>query len=193
METTESSYYDQLAATLALAGMEASVSEMHGIVCGAICNWTGTGNEPKLLSQLAPAGGWPGGGAPETISGALEALFRTTLRDLQERRAEFDLLLPADEKGVAVRAAALAEWCQGFLLGLLQEQSLNIAGLPGDAAEIARDVLAISEMEEVKGGGDDSEWDLAQVEEYVRMGVQLVYAELEGMASKTNTSGSSRQ
>jgi uncharacterized protein YgfB (UPF0149 family) len=187
MQPTEVTYYDQLASTLALAGVDVSVSDMHGIVCGTICNCARTGREPDLLALLSSGSE----AAPErldTLRTPLEKLFQAALRELRERRPEFDLLLPGEDNGLSVRGAALAEWCQGFFLGLLHEQTLAIEALPGDAAEIARDMLAISELEQVVQDTRENEWNLAQMEEYVRMGVQLIFAELEDAADDARAS-----
>lgn len=191
MQPTGFTYYDQLASTLALAGVDVSVSEMHGIVCGTICNWTRTGREPELLALLSSGSE----AAPERLDALrtpLRQLFQAALRDLREHQPEFDLLLPAEDNRLSVRGAALAEWCQGFLLGLLHEQTLAIEALPGDAAEIARDMLSISELEEVVQDTSENEWNLAQVEEYVRMGVQLIFTELEDAAADAQASEAMR-
>ena len=74
---------------------------------------------------------------------------------------------------------SLADWCRGFLLALLDGERIAVDEFSADAAEVARDLMSVSELE-ADGDGGDSEWDLAEVEEYVRVGVQLIFEELYG-------------
>ena len=177
MEATRISYYDQLAAVLALAQLDLSVSEMHGIVCGAICNKVKTGTEPALLELVAA-----GSDATElahTVRQPLAELYEQVSAQLHDREAGFALLLPDDDGDVVGRTEALAEWCRGFLLGLLHDHVLAVNELPGEAKESVGDLLAISDMEAWQDDPEDNDWALAEVEEYVRVAVQLVYEELQ--------------
>ena len=87
------------------------------------------------------------------------------------------MLLPDDEVGVPRRLQSLADWCRGFLLGLLDGERVAIDEFSPDAAEVARDMMSVSEVE-AGSEEEDSEWDLAEVEEYVRVGVQLIFEDL---------------
>ena len=62
------------------------------------------------------------------------------------------------------------------MLGLLHSDKLTIDQLPEDGPEIARDILSISEAGPSEG--DDAkkdEWALAELQEYVKVGVQLIF------------------
>ena len=92
---------------------------------------------------------------------------------------QFDLLLPPDEEPLAVRTAALAEWCQGFLYGLGAGGIPDARRLEGDAGELVRDFAEISRAS--VGSSEDQEADenaYGELVEFVRVGVQLLFEEL---------------
>ena len=169
--------YDRLRAALVLADTDHNASEVHGIICGAICNQLKSGRRVdvnELVSAVA--------GISNESKGALEAsidsLYESSQQSLNDRDSSFSLLLPDDEYELVERTEAVAQWCQGFVFGLLSNQAFTIDKLPRDAAEIARDFMAISKAEPGEDREQD-EWALAEIEEYVRVGVQLIFEELQ--------------
>ena len=111
--------------------------------------------------------------------------FMMVFRQLVEMTAEayrnddfdFPLLLPSDEQPLTDRSIALADWCRGFVMGVLETGIKNFDALPGDAAEVANDIVSISQMDS-SGEEGGSESDLMQLQEYVRVGVQIIYDNL---------------
>ena len=64
-----------------------------------------------------------------------------------DRQSEFELLLPDDEETTTSRADAMAQWCEGFLHGLVAEKHNDalkerLAAEP--LADIIRDMLQIT-------------------------------------------------
>ena len=117
------------------------------------------------------------------ILALLQTLFTEAQNELAARQSELSLYLPADDTPLAERIDALADLCQGYVLGLLANGAHKLETLPDDAAEIVRDIMAISGGE---GGAADPEMDeraLAELEEYVRVGVQVVYEEIDSPES----------
>jgi len=169
-------HYDELQTALTQAGLGLSAAEVHGVICGSVCDEMRTGVSPDL-QRLLTAGVDISGESLLPLQRHLELLLRNTVGNLHHNQSEFSLLLADDSGGLPLRLQSLAEWCGGFLLGLLGGDSFAIDELSDDAAEIVRDMISVSELE-VRGEGDDSEWDLAEVEEYVRVGVQLIFEEL---------------
>jgi len=153
-----------------------SAAEVHGVICGAVCNQMKTGVSPDLQRMLTAGADNPGQSL-QPLQRHLELLLRNTVENLHRNQGEFSLLLADDDGGLPLRLQSLVDWCGGFLLGLLGKDSFAIDELSDDAAEIARDMLSVSELE-AGCEGDDSEWDLAEVEEYVRVGVQFIFEEL---------------
>lgn len=169
--------YNQLSAALTLANSGNSPSEIHGVICGVICNHIKTARASRpheLVGMIAGLG-------DQNVNGlniVLETLYESCSRDLRASDAGFSLLLPNNDHDLVERTQALAGWCRGFLLGLLHNRNLSVGNLPGDALEIAQDLIAISQAEPGDEDPVRDEWALAELEEYVRVGVQLVYEEL---------------
>ena len=186
MNVIESVDYDQLQAVLQDAELEINASEVHGTMCGSICNQMKTGVSPNL-QQLLTAGTEISGQSLAPLRDVLESLLRQTADSLYRNVSEFSLLLPDDEESLSVRLQALADWCRGFMIGLLNKESFSIDQLGADSAEMARDIMAVSELEPSQDE-EDSEWDLAEVEEYVKVGVQLIFEEI-GIEKENSVSG----
>ena len=178
-------YYDQLQAALLEAELELSASEVHGVMCGSICNQMKTGVSPNL-QQLLTSGKEISTESLASLRDILESLLRQTVDSLYRNLNEFNLLLPDDNESLSLRSRALADWCRGFMIGLLNKESFYIDQLSTDSEEMARDILAVSELEPAQGD-EDSEWDFAEVEEYVKVGAQLIFEEM-CMAQQNNVS-----
>jgi uncharacterized protein YgfB (UPF0149 family) len=89
------------------------------------------------------------------------------------------LLLPGEEAALPERADALGSWCQGFLLGLSLGGVQDIGKLPGDAAEVVRDMVELSRAGSYElSGSDEDENAYAELLEYVRTGALLVNEEM---------------
>ena len=57
--------------------------------------------------------------------------------------------------------------------------------MAGDAGEIVRDITRISETElDASGAGEEEARALVEIVEYLRVGVQLVFEELQPPAAK---------
>lgn len=182
--------YDALALLLREAGADQSPSETHGILAGLLCApgdaellWRGVlfGEAQTPSTAALHDDSRDGGGrqhqeqAAETLAGLLE-LTRAMLDDPE---FGFEPLLPSEEE-LDVQLAGFKDWCRGFLLGLsgggAQERSLS-----PEAGEFLKDVVQMSEAE-METEGMDPEGEaraLAELIEYLRAGVQLIYDERE--------------
>jgi uncharacterized protein len=171
----ETTTHDQLQAAADLAGLEMRASEIHGLVCGEICRRLRFGPGADFPALL----GIPDSedGTQRAVLDAVDELMSATHRDLDEGM-QFALLLPDDDEPLADRTDALADWARGFTLALLRGEDHALKNFDGDSAEVVRDLLKISEARP----GEDPEEDeraLAELEEYIRVGVQLVFEELQ--------------
>lgn len=169
--------YDRLQSALQSAGIDVGASELHGIVCGAICNQIKSGLEHDLR-ELIVNGEVGGPDAMTPLEEPIRSLYQSATTMLHQSDAEFGLLLPDDELSIADRTEALASWCRGFMFGLLHNDAFAIEQLPGDAGEIARDFLAFADAESGNEPSEDDERALVEIEEYIRVGVQLIFEEL---------------
>jgi hypothetical protein len=164
--------HDHLSALFHRHGIRLAAAELHGIVTGLVA----AGTEDAPDRGLVLAGASEGAGA---VRDALEGLTESAHRALDSGSLEFRLLLASEDSGIGERVVSLADWCQGFLLGLLDGDGNRIERLPGEAGEAARDIMAISQMSpEIDADLGSPERDLMELEEYVRVGVQLIYEEL---------------
>lgn len=170
--------FTDLKQILTSAGAVCGPAECHGTVCGALCAGV-DGDEAWLAHLMDEAKGSDAG--LKTCRRELVALRDISRGLLQAGTLEFTPLLPDDETGLAERTAALGEWCQGFLYGMgLAGERLKLEQLPDEAGEVLRDMGQIAQAG-FEGGAEDEEDEAAYAEivEYVRVGVQLLYEELQ--------------
>ena len=157
-----------------------TASEVHGLIFGCICNHLKTGLTPDLLTLLEPQAK---SSEPlyKDVETMLYELYRLTSEQLFDAKETFDLILPDDDQAIELRVNGVATWCKGFLLGLLYNDQFSIDQLPEHGAEIARDMLEISEaaagIEDEDGSSSEQqeEWALAELHEYVKVGAQLIF------------------
>ncbi|HEU5397765.1 MAG TPA: UPF0149 family protein [Gammaproteobacteria bacterium] len=160
------------------AGTVCGPAECHGTVCGALCAGA-DGDEAWLTHLLDEAKGSEA--SRSAGRRALLELCDLSRSLLQAGTLEFAPLLPDDETGLAERTAELGEWCQGFLYGMgLAGARLQLEALPDEAGEVLRDMGQIAQAG-FEGDADDDadEAAYAEIVEYVRVGVQLIYEELQ--------------
>src|SRR5690606_28483311 len=87
-------------------------------------------------------------------------------------------LLPGDDAPLADQVQALALWCHGFLGAVAVSGSTEDGE---DVDEVLRDFAQISRagLSEAEAAGEDQpDFALAEIQEYVRVGAQLVFEEL---------------
>ena len=165
--------YDYIQQLLLQERSLADAAEAHGTLAGCLCAVQGYRLEDWLREIL------PEGRATPGTTAALEELFTATTAALLQPDMEFELLLPADEQPIEVRTAALAQWCQGFLYGLGAGAVPDVSELPGEVGEVVRDFIEISRAGVDSSQDEESnEAAYAELVEFVRVGVQLLYEEL---------------
>ena len=151
----------------------ADAAEAHGTLAGCLCAAIGYRFEDWLLEIL------PEGHADPLSKETLRELYVETSGSLEGREMEFELLLPIDAEPIDARTAALAQWCQGFLYGLGTSVVQDESGLPGDIGEIVRDLTEITHVAvDAEQTPESNESAYAELVEFVRVGVQLVFDEL---------------
>jgi hypothetical protein len=164
-----------LQAVLQRIDSSVGAAEAHGWLCGALCIRDGFG-VAEWLGELADdaAGADAAGELP-----AFRELHAQTLDSLRSLDFAFGLLLPEEETPLADRVSALAAWCGGFLYGIGAAGANEAAANAGDVGEILQDLADISRAELEPGrGADAGEADYAELQEFVRAGVQLAWEEL---------------
>jgi uncharacterized protein len=176
--------FDDLQRLLVQAHALTDAAEAHGTLAGALC-----ATRCSLSDWLAEI--LPDGRSEGLAAASLRAVFDSTAGALIEGRLDFQPLLPDDEAPIAERTAALGEWCQGFLYGLGTGVAVAHAdSLQGEAAEVLRDLTEITHVDVDPADDEESnESAYAELVEFVRVGVQLLYDHLQPMREPPKNTG----
>ncbi len=167
----------RLDAALAQVETEMRAVECHGTLIGLLCA-KGEMEKKGWLEFIAHALDPADLLAREALE-TFGALFEAAHAQLADSTLDFQLLLPADDTPVETRIEALAQWAQGFLLGMSSGGIQDIEKLPGDSGEIIRDFVDISRADTYDlEGGEEDEVAYNELLEYVRTGVLLINEEL---------------
>jgi uncharacterized protein len=187
--------FDVIDAALRRAEAPNDAAEAHGSLCGLVCG-LGEGGQSVWLAETLP-GDATDDGASATVAEqtglVLKGLALSTCAALEEADMTFQPLLPDDVEPLVQRVDGLAQWCQGFNHGLFVAARIGDAEAElasGNTAEIVSD---FAEMGQAAVGDDepDAEGEAAYAElvEYVRVSVQLVYEELSAVRQRVQSAG----
>jgi uncharacterized protein len=125
------------------------------------------------LAEILPEDSLANGADP-----VLQTLYYATVSALSDGEMDFDLLIPGDDRPIEERTQALTLWCTGFLYGL-GTSAADPQRLPGELGEIVRDLTEITRADvDNLDNQEANESALAELVEFVRVGVQLVFDEL---------------
>jgi uncharacterized protein len=178
--------YEALRDSLTHAGTVLTLPELHGGMCGALCaggpvaaeRWLDDALADEDDKKVAPVHEW------------LHEVARGSWQALGDKALEFEPLLPDDDSPLDEQVRALAAWCQGFLAGLgvsapdvargSTAKSRN-GDAPGGIEEILADFVEIGRAgltDEDAADRDQADFALAELKEYTRVSVQIVFEEL---------------
>lgn len=183
-------------ATLGMAldglGSVLTVSELHGGFCGALCAGGAGVASAWLEDQVRESESRAD--TVQTARDILRVVELETWRALASSDLEFTPLLPEDDLPLDERVTELALWCHGFLSGLaLGDLSLADgssraskdphadSGLEARREEIIKDFAEISRAglnAEERSEPTDADFNLAEIIEYVRVSVQILFEEI---------------
>jgi uncharacterized protein YgfB (UPF0149 family) len=159
-------------------------SEVQAIACGMLA--VNTGADKITWVQLI-FGEIDGNNATQTAAIKMCGdLFEQTKIQLQDSNLALELLLPDENEPLDVRVRSHQEWCSGFILGMALSGVKDFKDLPEDSRELLADFKEIGtagnfDLEEE----DESEDALAEISEYIRMGVLLINEELQPIKQST--------
>ncbi len=180
--------YLALDEVLRQTSFQSGAAEAHGIACALICRNVAANALTPLAALLRVE-------EPQAQE-AVASLMEMSVRDLAKTDFDFTLWLP-ENVSLAAQTAALASWCEGFVLGFCHDGDHALLELGADARELIDDFMEIAHAEydsedtvasdSPTGQAPDREGEIAymQLSEYVRMGVQLIFEET---AATTQTS-----
>lgn len=166
--------YDEFERVLREARALPEPAEAHGTLAGALCSSRDYGLI-EWLHEILPEDS-PDEEALQ--SSVLQNVYDNLVRTLVGSDADFEPLLPDEDAPLAERAGALSLWCQGFLYGLGSGSAADPSKVSSEAGEIIRDFTEITHVG-VDAGDDNEENEVAfaEVVEFVRVGVQLLFVE----------------
>jgi uncharacterized protein YgfB (UPF0149 family) len=196
MMASNSLSFDAIVDALQGAGAVSDPAEMHGTLCGLACilganaqslwmadiltNGSGSAVADEDSAAVVPA--------QERTAALLSALATASGTALEAGDMSFQPLLPGDDESLEQRTVALAAWCQGFNHGLalaVRIADADEALKHETVAEIVRDFAELAQLgyveDEIEGEGEVA-W--AELVEYVRVSVQLVFEELAGVRQR---------
>ena len=172
--------HNEVEAALRAAGSSWSAAQAHGLLCSRLAVLGGEGGA-DWLGQLFqdPA-------AADSVHtddmAILHQVCSETHRQFADRQSEFDPLLPDESESISTIAAAMAEWCEGFLHGLVSDvkgEALKDKLAAEPLSDIIRDMLEMTRAAADDDDGEEGDDEaLTELIEYLRVAAQLVYEEL---------------
>lgn len=152
----------------------ATTAELQGALCGLLCMDSRADRTTwftNLFADFHPS---------EEEKLDLTQLFDSTMQSLNSLDFDFQLELPDDEAPLTSRLTAMADWCQGLVYGLGTSGMTNETDLSDDCQEFVTDVIKISQVSfDDVAENEEEEKNLEELLEYLRMGLFLLYGELQ--------------
>ena len=165
--------YDDFERVLRDARALPEPAEAHGTLAGALCSSRDYGLI-EWLHEILPDDS-PDEAALQ--SSVLQNVYDCMVRSLGND-SDFQPLLPDDDAPLSERADALSPGCQGFLYGLGSGTTGDPGKVSTEAGEIIRDFTEITHVGVDAGEeSEENEVAFAEVVEFVRVGVQLLFVE----------------
>lgn len=149
-------------------------AELQGALCGLLCV-NPHANRMTWANNL-----FPDLEIDEQEQLDLSALFDDTVQQLNSLNFDFQIDVPDDNAPLASRILALSDWCQGLIYGLGVSGLKQEADLSPDSQEYLTDLIQISQIDsDSLAQSDAEEGYFAELIEYLRMGLFLLYGELQ--------------
>lgn len=153
-------------------------SELHGVLCGRLAAGARI-NEPEWLTMVCEHMGLPESAADdsEDLAPFMNRAYEQTLEFLKSADMSFHPLLPDDDYAIEQRLEALVSWVRGFLEGMALAAGESLGQAPDEIRELIEDLVAISQLSDDEDADDESEQQLLEITEYVRLGALAVFTE----------------
>ncbi len=158
--------------------LDVTTAELHGIITGSICTAKLNPVEDswiKLLVPYQPLDDHQLG----HLTDSLKIIYNLTAHALEGDGFEFVPSLPDEDASSEFRTTELAAWCRGFIMAYQQYNKDN-NNLSDDSLEAIADLAEIAYVETSDGEEDEDENEqaLAELEEYIRISVQMIFDDL---------------
>lgn len=153
-------------------------SELHGALCGRLAAGARI-KEDDWLAMVCEHMGLPES-TPEDSAALrkfMQSAYDETLETLKAVDMSFRPLLPDDDYAIEQRLDALASWVRGFLEGMAVSAGEALGQAPDEIRELIEDLVAISQLSDDEEPENESEQQLMEIVEYVRLGALSVFTE----------------
>lgn len=172
--------YTEMLELLKQAGAMQEPAECHGLLSALLC---GSDDAVRIWLDELLTEQHEGDLLQAEAKQMLEGFAAVVKIQLQGTDLSYELLLPDDDDVLHERVVALAQWCQGFYLGLGIVGINDLDKLPDDSREIVEDMMQIARIENYDEqseaqANEEDEAAYAELVEYLRVGVLLIYEEL---------------
>lgn len=153
-------------------------SELHGVLCGRLAAGSRI-KEPDWLSMVCEHMGLPESAADDSddLAPFMNKAYEQTLALLKSTDMSFHPLLPDDDYAIEQRLEALVAWVRGFLEGMALSAGEALGQAPDEIRELIEDMVAISQLADDEEASDESEQQLLEITEYIRLGALAVFTE----------------
>ncbi len=159
-----------------------SAAELQGALCGLLClNSQASRNSwyKNLFEDFNPD-------EDEILD--LMALFDQTVQSLNSLDFDLQLELPDDNAPISSRISAMTQWCQGLVFGLGASGLTDDTELSADSKEYIADIINISQIRDDElSDSDEEDSNFEELVEYMRMGLFLIYGELQPLDTSDQT------
>jgi len=155
--------------------VKADPSGFHGFLCGRLC----CGTMP-LETLIKTSTSWLGltEEQGEAAENPLRDFYEEALTSLEDITFIFQPILPDDELPLPERLVAVGAWCSNYISGLGEGMSSEFE-VSEDAKEALEDIAAIGQVSvDFDSEDEDGERDYAELVEYIRIAVQLIFSDL---------------
>ena len=174
--------YHELDDVLARLGALCGAAEAHGTFCGLFCSAPRTARQQYLDNIIGVARTDDPG--IDQCREVLDRMMQESSGLLAAGQLAFELILPDDVEALDLRTTALAHWCQAFLTGLTDGGLNDLDAIPEDARELVGDFSDITRAGiDEDQNQEEAEKAYAELVEYVRVGVQVIFEELNALKS----------
>lgn len=169
---SQATVFNALKHGLEAASAVQNPADVHGTLTGMLC-----------VNENADVTAALDDDATDALREALAALREMTLEGLFDPDLGFEPLLPDDDDELEGRVQALARWCAGFLYGIASQQGesgeLDMSQLSAEVREVVNDLSQLSRagLTAEDDDAEGAEADYAELVEYVRVGVQMIFME----------------
>ena len=175
----EDAFYQQFQDLLNESIPDCSPAEVQGTLTGLVCAGE-TDDQFRSWGALLVENK-PGNPAHQRTQDALCALMAMTLKVLGGKDFSFRPLLPPDTDPVAERTQAMAQWCHGFGTGFHWNGLVRPGQLESDAQDAIYDIAELAQVDTTSADSGDED-ALIELEEYLKVAVQLIFEAVEASA-----------